>query len=241
MKTKKIILILILPIVLIILKSNYLSKVNDLSSSIIILYNYFNYNHLIDITSIVIYSLPLSIWVFIVAVTAKSYYDNYTFLVTRLGGKRIFSIKLLVNVFKKAFITQSTMYVFTMLLLLFFYSDNTISDLNTILISFIMNYTLIIIFVLITLIFMIFYSFSISLSLAYINQITFLVIGLFSKYMGKTSLLSKNPIMLSIVFSNTNTLKINLSDYLTAVIINVLFIIFLIVLYMILLFKKEIY
>lgn len=240
MKTKKIILILILPIVLMILKSNYLIEVNDLSSSIIILYNYFNYDRLIDIPSIVIYSLPLSIWVFIVAIVAKSYYDNYTFLVARLGGKVVFSIKLLVNVFKKAFTIQLTMYVLTIVLLFFFYNNNTIGDLNTILISFMMNYTLTIIFVLITLIFMIFYSFSISLSLAYINQITFLVIGLFLEYMGKTSLLSKNPIMLSIVFSNTNTLKINLSDYLTPIIINVLFIIFLIALYIILLFKKEI-
>ncbi len=51
-----------------------------------------------------------------------SFYENYIFLVTRLGGQRVFKSKLFVKAIFEAFCLILSTYIFTMLFLYLFYS-----------------------------------------------------------------------------------------------------------------------
>lgn len=238
MKSKKIILIFIFISILLAFKNNYLMEIKSLSNSIVLFYNYFDSDFLIDITTIVIYSIPLSMWLFIISIVAKSYYDNYCFLVTRVGGKVGFLVKFLIKVTKETFMVVSLSYVITIVILSVMYKYNTMGNMKDILLSFMSNYSMTMVFVLIFCILMIFHSFSVSLSITYIGQIALLVISLFFEYIGKRGIVLKNSMMMSIVFSDT--LQINSTNHLSAISMNVVLIICLLIMYILFFCKKEI-
>lgn len=83
---KKLSLSMALAIIFILISYNIINNCKDISTSVIYIYNSFDYENLIDVYSIAIYAIPLALSTFIITLSCNSFYENYIFLVTRLGG-----------------------------------------------------------------------------------------------------------------------------------------------------------
>lgn len=235
---KKLSLSMALAIIFILISYNIINNCKDISTSVIYIYNSFDYENLIDVYSIAIYAIPLALSTFIITLSCNSFYENYIFLVTRLGGQKIFNRKLLTKAISETFWFILSFYLFT-ILFIYFQGNTSIGELNLIIFSFIINYSIVLFLVICTLTFRIYYSYSISITLTYLIEISFLVIGLFFEYFQLNRLFHYNPLMNSIMFFHNkpgvNTMCISFKS----IVINLAFIVIVSILYNILSRKKE--
>lgn len=235
---KKLNLSMILAIIFILISHNIINDCKDISTSVIYIYNSFDYENLIDVYSIAIYAIPLALSTFIITLSCNSFYENYIFLVTRLGGQKIFNEKLFIKAISETFWLTLSIYLFT-ILFIYFQGNTSIGELSLIVFSFVINYSLVLFLVICTLTFRIYYSYSISITFTYLIEISFLVIGLFFEYFQLNRLFHYNPLMNSILFFHNkpgvNTMCISFKS----IVINLAFIVIVSILYNILSRKKE--
>lgn len=235
---KKLSLSMALAIIFILISYNIINNCKDISTSVIYIYNSFDYENLIDVYSIAIYAIPLALCTFIITLSCNSFYENYIFLVTRLGGQKIFNEKLFIKAISETFWLTLSIYLFT-ILFIYLQGNTSIGELSLIVFSFVINYSLVLFLVICTLTFRIYYSYSISITLTYLIEISFLVIGLFFEYFQLNRLFHYNPLMNSIMFFHNkpgvNTMCISFKS----IVINLAFIVIVSILYNILSRKKE--
>ncbi|WP_150844327.1 MULTISPECIES: hypothetical protein [unclassified Clostridium] len=237
-RVKKLIFPMLLAIMLIVIKYDVLYTASDISTSLLFIYNSFDYEYLIDVYSIVIYAIPMALWTLIITLSCNSFYENYIFLVTRLGGQKIFKSKLFVKAVFEIFCLMLFTYIFTMAFLCFL-GKYSIGSIGIILISFTINYSIVLFLVLITLIFRIYHSFSISIAFTYLIEISLLVIGLFFEYFQLNYFFINNPLMNSILRFHNKPGENNMVISPKGIVINIALIFIVSVLYNILLRKKE--
>ncbi|MGG7163451.1 hypothetical protein [Clostridium ihumii] len=196
---KKIYLPFFLAIIFMIIKTKFITKNLDISSAIVYMYNSFEFECLIDVYSIAVYAIPISIWTFVLGVRCNEFYENYTFLVTRLGGQAIYNRILIKKELIEGFVLIFTTYVGTSLLL-FISGHHVIGNIKLILVSFLLNYINVLILVTIILMLRVYCSFSISMTNALFVQIALLAIGLFLKYFQLDNLNFLNPMLNNIMY-----------------------------------------
>lgn len=237
-KVKKLILPILLAIMFIIIKYNILDAASDISTVLIYIYNSFDYEYILDVYSIAIYAIPIALWTLIISLKCNSFYENYIFLVTRLGGRNVFKNKLFIKaIFETTCLILST-YIVT-ILIIYLLGKYSIGSIGLIFFSFIINYSIVLFLVLITLIFRIKYTFSISITFTYLIEITLLVIGLFFEYFQLNNLLNINPLMNSILFFFNKPEENNILISSPSMVINIFLIVIVYIFYNILLRKKE--
>ncbi|MBZ9637564.1 hypothetical protein [Clostridium sp. FP1] len=237
-KVKRLIFYMLLAIMFIALKYNILDTASDISTAVIFIYNSFDYRYLIDVYSISIYAIPIALWTLIITISCNSFYENYIFLVTRLGGQKVFKSKLCIKAIFETFCLILSTYIFTMLFL-YLLGKYSIGNIGVILFSFTINYSTVLFLVLITLIFRIHHSFSISIAFTYLIEISLLVIGVFFEYFQLNNFLITNPLMSSILFFHNKPSKNHMLISSKSIVINIALIVIVYILYNILLRKKE--
>ncbi len=238
MKSKKALIVILIAIVILAIRRQYMVGNTSLANYVVFIFNSFSIDDLIDVFSIVIYSLPITLWVIVAAFNINSYYENYIFLVTRLGGQREFNKKL----FSKAFRESTFLVISTYLVLIIFLiiTGHAIAgDISIIILSLLLNYTVVIMLLIIFMIFRIYHYFSLSFALTYLIEISLLVIGLFLKYMKSDIVLIKNPMMNTIMFFYHETKKIVAIDYAEKLVLNFTLIVILIIIYNYLLWRRR--
>lgn len=238
MRLKKIVIVILIFLITLITRRQSLIDDITLTEYIVSIFNSFSIDKLIDVFSILIYSVSITLWVTAVAFSINSYYENYIFLVTRLGGQGIFNKKLFIKAFKEITILITSTYVLIITYLMAM-GHFIVGDIVLIIISLLLNYTVVIMLTIIFMIFRIYYSFSLAFTFTYLIEISLLVIGLFLKYIQSRIFLIKNPVMQTIMFFYSETIKINTAYYVQVLILNFVLIIILIGIYNYLLWRRR--
>ena len=112
-------------------------------------------------------------------------------------------------------------------------------NIHLIALSFILNYSVVIMLSFIFLIFRIYNKFSLAFTIAYLIEVSLFVIGLFLKYIRSNIILIKNPIVNTILIFSGETVKISSSYYMKILILHSIIIIILITIYNYLLLKRR--
>lgn len=227
MQLKKVIIVILIAIMILSVKNQYLAENISLDKCIIYVFNSFSIDKLMDIFSILIYSLPITFWVITVEFNINGYYENFIFLVTRLGGRKSFNKKLLISAFREITILIISTYLIIITLMVIT-KHFRVGDISLVLLSLLLNYTVVIMLVIIFMIFRIYYHFSLAFTFTYVIEISLLVIGLFLKYIQSRILLINNPMINTIMFFYGETIKINSVDYAKIIVLNLMLIIILI-------------
>lgn len=238
MRLKKALIVILIIIVILAIRRQYIMEDTSLANYIVFIFNSFSIDNLIDVFSIVIYSLPITLWVIVVAFKINGYYENYIFLVTRLGGQRVFNKKL----FSKAFRESTFLVISTYLILITFLiitGHIIVGDISIILLSLLLNYTIVIMLLIIFMIFRIYHYFSLAFALTYLIEISLLVTGLFLKYVQSDIVFIKNPMMNTIMFFNGDTIRITSIDCVEKLILNFILIVILISIYNYFLWRRR--
>lgn len=237
---KKTLIFIVSVIIIIMAKANISNNYYELKFSLIDIFNNYDISKLLNPISILVYSLPMTVWIFIISLDINLYYENYIYLVTRLGKKR-FIINI---VFKKMILNAikllATMYILTIILLNLQNQYNGI-DYSLIVKSFILNLSAVIFLLFIFLIFRMKNNFSFSYSLMYFIEILLLSIGLVSIYEGSENILLTNPIINTIMVFQNNELNVYLDNFKNSFLINIIFIVIFITVYSILFLKRRDY
>lgn len=198
-KPKNLWIPVVVAIIIMVIKVEFLGSNLDISTTIIYMYNSFVFENLIDMYSIAVYAVPIGVWTLIIVLSCNEFHENYTFLVTRLGGQGVYKRKLIVKgILETSYLLFSTYIVSVLILIIIGYRN--FGNINQLLGSFLLNYTVVLILVMITIICRMYYSFSISITCTYFIEIGLLSVGLFLKYFQVDFGSYINPMMTSIIY-----------------------------------------
>lgn len=213
-------------IVILLTKGFFMDKGANIPDCIIALLNTYYINKLIDVFSIIIYLLPLITWTTIILFSINTYYENFNFLVPRLGGVIPFNRTLLLKIIKDTAILILNTYVI-LILFLMITRHSLKGNFYLILLSAILNYSIVTMVCMLFLILRIYHKFSLAFTITYFVKISLFTIGLFLKYIDSSMILIKNPLMNTIVILKGQYGVLHYSHYIKILAVHLLIIIIL--------------